>query len=354
MTILAKQRPGVYSDYNTSKILYSSKIGKSVAIVAKSEADTDKIYNIQNLSDAQTIFGSSSTMYLLCKAVIENGVNNILAVSAGSSESNYEKAFEIIEETDGISVVVCDSLDSPIQQLLMQSVLNSSKNKKERLGILASSENNDSLSTWAKQFNNERILLVAQNPLNSEGKTLSGCILAASLATVISKYTDPSQSFNGAEIKGFSKLNKTLTEDEVDEYITNGIIPFEVVAGRLEIIRAVTSKTTTDGVADKIFKEVNTILIIDEVIKSIRDALKNNISAAKNNVTTRNAINSQVTVKLQEFLDSGIIDSYSVPNVYQSSEDQSVCIVELEFTVVQGINQIHITANINVWGGALC
>ena len=348
MTILAKQRPGVYSDYNTSKIMYSQKTGKSIAIVAKSNAETGKIYNIQSLLDAQTIFESSSTMYLLCKAVLENGMSSILAVSTGNSDNNYESAFDLIEVTDGISAVICDSTNDSVQQLLMQSVLNASENKRERLGVLASPESNDSLSTWAKQFNSERILLIAQSPINSEGTTLSDCSLAAALAAVISKYTDPSQSFNGAEIEGFSKINKSLTEDEVDEYITNGIIPFEVVAGRIEIIRAVTSKTTTDGVADKTFKEVNTILIIDEVIKSIREALKNNISAAKNNVTTRNAINSQVTVKLQEFLDAGIIDSYSAPNVYQSSEDQSVCIVEIEFTVVQGINQIHITANINV------
>ena len=148
--------------------------------------------------------------------------------------------------------------------------------------------------------------------------------------------------------EGISKLNKTLTEDEVDEYINNGIIPFELVAGRVEIIRAVTSKTTTDGVSDKTFKEVNTILIIDEVIKSIREMLSKNISIAKNNITTRNAISSQVTVKLQEFLDANIIDAYATPNVYQSSDDPTVCIVEIDFTVAQGVNQIHITANINV------
>ena len=50
----------------------------------------------------------------------------------------------------------------------------------------------------------------------------------------------------------------------------------------------------------------------------------------------------------QEFLDSNVIDSYVVPNVYQSEDDATVCIVELDFTVAKGINQIHIIANINV------
>ena len=134
----------------------------------------------------------------------------------------------------------------------------------------------------------------------------------------------------------------------MDEYISNGIIPFETIAGRVEVIRAVTSKTTTDGASDRTFKELNTILIIDEVIKAVRETLSLNISTAKNNSTTRSAISSQVTVKLQEFLDANIIESYAVPNVYMASDDATVCIVELDFTVAQGINQIHITANINV------
>lgn len=348
MAIIAKQRPGVYSDYQTSGILYSKKSGKSIAIVAKSSTETNKIYTIQKLSDAQTIFGKDSIMYSLCKTIFENGASNILAISAGNSDENYASAFKILEETDGINVVICDSTNVSIQQLLMQSIVNASLNKKERIGVIAAAKNQSELADWASSFNNERILLVAQNPIGTDGSTLSGCILAAAVAAIISQYTDPSQSFNGVGFEGISKLNKALTEDEVDDYINNGIIPFEVVAGRVEIIRAVTSKTTTDNVPDKTFKEVNTILIIDEVIKSIREMLSKNISVAKNNVTTRSAISSQVTVKLQEFLDANIIDAYAVPNVYQSSDDSTICIVEIDFTVAQGINQIHITANINV------
>ena len=348
MAIIAKQRPGVYSDYQTSGILYSKKSGKSIAIVAKSSTETNKIYTIQKLSDAQTIFGKDSIMYSLCKTIFENGASNILAISAGNSDENYASAFKILEETDGINVVICDSTNVSIQQLLMQSIVNASLNKKERIGVIAAAKNQAELADWASSCNNERILLVAQNPIGTDGSTLSGCILAAAVAAIISQYTDPSQSFNGVGFEGISKLNKALTEDEVDDYINNGIIPFEVVAGRVEIIRAVTSKTTTDNVPDKTFKEVNTILIIDEVIKSIREMLSKNISVAKNNVTTRSAISSQVTVKLQEFLDANIIDAYAVPNVYQSSDDSTICIVEIDFTVAQGINQIHITANINV------
>lgn len=349
MATLAKQRPGVFSDYQTSGILYSKKSGKSIAIVAKSSAaEVNAVYNVQRLSDVQTIFGAESMMYSLCAVAFENGASNICAVSVGDSDENYNDAFELISAPDGICAVVCDSTDLATQQLLMQSVVEASLNKKERIGIVAAPENQSDLAAWAANFNNERILLVAQSPVTAEGTTLSGCVLSAAVAAKISQYTDPSQSFNGVALSGFSKLNKALTEDEVDFYINSGIIPFETIAGRVEIIRAVTSKTTSDGVFDRTFRDVNTVLIIDEVIKAVRETLSKNISVAKNNITTRSAISSQVTIKLQEFLEAAIIDSYAVPNVYQSAENPSVCIVELDFTVAMGINQIHIVANISV------
>lgn len=348
MAIIARERPGVYSDYETSGILYTKNKGKSIAIIAKTGGQANKVYTITRLTDVETIFGTSGLMLSLCKTAFENGAYSITAVSVGSSDENYETAFSLIEEISNVSVVICDSSDTTIQQLLLQSVNNASQNKRERIGIIFSGTEQTDISEWASNFNNERIVLIAQNPIDSEGNALSGGILAAAMASVISQCTDFSQSFNGMSLEGISGLNETLSENEIDSYITSGITPFEIIAGKVEIIRAVTSKTSTNGVTDKTFKELNTILTIDEVIKAVRDMLSKNISHTRNNVTTRSAISSQVTVKLQEFLDSNVIDSYVVPNVYQSEDDATVCIVELDFTVAKGINQIHIIANINV------
>lgn len=282
MTTIAKQRPGIYSDYQTSGVLYSKKMEKRIAIIAQSEAEPNTLYSLQKLVDAKTVFGEASAMYALYKAVLENGAGSIVGVSVRENTSAaYEAAFKLIAGTDGIGVVICDSTDLAIQQLLAQSVVEASQNKRERIGILAADSNESNLAAWANKFNSERILLVAQSPINSQGEELYGCILSAAMAAIISQYTDPSQSFNGAGFENISKLSKDLSEAEVDEYITNGIIPFEVVAGRVEVIRAVTSKTTTDGIADKTFKELNTILIIDEVIKAVRETLRENISTAK-------------------------------------------------------------------------
>lgn len=348
MSSIAKERPGIYSDYNTSGIFYTKNIGKSIAIVAQLNVEVSTVYTVTKLSDAQVLFGIEGIIISLCKAAFDNGAYSIVIISAGSQEEGYELAFRKLKEIDNISVVICDSTDSAVQQLLAESVIDASQNKKERIGILAAPEGKTNLNLWASGFNSERIILTAQNPVDKDDDILSGCILTAAMAAVISQNIDPSQSFNGVSLEGITKLSQNLTEDNVDDYITKGITPFEIIAGKAEIIRAVTSRKTTNENADKTFKEVNTILIIDKVIKSIRTMLESNIMHSMNNVTTRGAISSQVTIKLQEFLDTGIIDSYAVPNVYQADYDDSVCIVELDFTVTQGVNQIHITVNINI------
>lgn len=347
MSIVARERPGVYSDYEASGVIYRNNSSRTVGIVAKSSAAIGKIYNISRISDAENIFGKVGIMFTLCEMALKNGAYKISAVSVGSSDTNYQDAFNLLSTVDDVCAVICDSESVLIQKLLKASVISASENLKERVGIVAAAKN-ETLSTWISNFNNERIILIAQNPIDDNNQTLSGCVLAAAIAGIISKNTDPSTSFNGIALEGISGLTGILSEDDVDDYIKKGITPVETINSKVEIIRAVTSKTTSNGVTDSTFKELNTILIIDFVLKEIRNTLSSNISGQKNNGATRSSIQSQATLKLQEFLEAQMIDSYSPVVVSQSKQDASICVVELTFTVVRGLNQIHITANITV------
>lgn len=347
MSIVARERPGVYSDYEASGVIFANKAGKTVGIVALAGGVVGQIYTITKVSDAKTIFGEDGLMVKLCQTALENGAYKIAAVSAGSSADNYQTAFDALKAKDDICAIICDSQSVAVQALLKESVVFASENLKERIGIVSASKT-ETLSTWAENFNNERIVLIAQQATGENGEELSGCLLAAALAGVVSKKDDPSTSFNGVNLEGVYGVNTSLSEDDIDEYINLGITPFEVVSNKVEIIRAVTSKTTLNGVDDKTFKELNTILIIDTVIKDIRKTLNNSLSGLKNNSVTRSSIQSQATLKLQEFLDENIIEAYDQVVVSQWEDDISICIVSLSFTVSRGLNQIHITASIKV------
>ena len=346
MSTIARERPGVYSNYEASGVIYRHSSSRTIGIVAKSSAEIGKIYNITKASDAESIFGKSGLMFNLCDISLKNGAYKISAVSVGDSDENYQGAFDLLNAVDDICAIICDSENLSIQNLLKTSVISASENLRERIGIVAAAQD-ETLSTWTTNFNHERIILVAQNPTEGN-QTLSGCILAAALAGIISKNTDPTTSFNGDALEGISGLNISLSEDDVDDYIQMGIVPFEIVNNNVEIIRAVTSKISSNGAIDNTFKELNTILIIDFILKEIRSTLKSKIQGQKNNSSTRSSIQSQTTLKLQEFLEAQMIDSYDQVAVSQSEQDASICIVKLSFTVSRGLNQIHITASVTV------
>lgn len=347
MSTIARERPGVYSDYDASGVIWGSNIGKIVGIVASTGGEINTVYTITRLSDAKTIFGETGLMIDLCNIAFQNGASQIAAVSAGSSDPNYAAAFAALAGSDNICAIVCDSTDVSVQTLLKESVVSSSENCKERIGIISLSSSG-SVTDWANNFNCERLVLTAQIPIDENGNSLSPCLLSAALAGAIANTSDPSTSFNGIVLSGITGLSAHLSEDYIDSYIQEGITVFENIGGEIEIIRAVTSRTTTDSVTDKTFKELNTILIIDTVLSGIRSTLKNNISGSKNNSATRTSIATQTIIELENYMKAGFITSYDSPLVYQDSTDSSICIVEIKFNILHAISQIKITAHVKV------
>ena len=351
MSITARQRPGVYSDYDTSGIIWSSGRGKAVGIVGLSSVKANVAHTITRTSDARTIFGTDDDMYELCRIALLNGALKVVAVSAGTGEeADYQAAFNVLESQSDVYTVICDSTSGDVHALLKASVLSASQNQKERLGIAAygSYENINSVTNWASSINCERMILTAQNPLDENLNELSGCLVTAAIAGMISANSDPTYSFNANTLSGILSISKNLDEDTVDAYITNGITPLETILNESEIIRLVTSKTKTNNASDTTFKDINTILIVDEVIPGLRNMLKSNILGSKNNLTTRSALETQTIVKLQEYVEAQIIESYKAPKVSVSATDETVCIIEVSFSVSKGLNQIVISANIKV------
>ena len=122
----------------------------------------------------------------------------------------------------------------------------------------------------------------------------------------------------------------------------------ECYGGRVSVMRGITTRTKTGKTEDATFRELGTILVIDDVIPAIRKSLRTKFARAKNNVLTRNAIRSQVIVELEDRIDKEIIEGYDNLTVTASTTDPTTCVVEFEFRVVHGLNRIYLTAHISV------
>ena len=152
----------------------------------------------------------------------------------------------------------------------------------------------------------------------------------------------------GAELFGLSGLSQRYEESELDQLILGGVTPVESAGGSISVVRGVTTRTTTGGAADASWRELTTIRIVDDVIPSIRDALRAKFRRTKNTEQTRGAIRSQVILELENKLSREIITGYENVTVQADTENPTVCLVDFSFTVAHGLNQIWLSAHITV------
>ena len=139
-----------------------------------------------------------------------------------------------------------------------------------------------------------------------------------------------------------------LRREVVRLLVRGGVTPLESAAGIISPVRGITTRTTTGGAADAAWRELTTVLIADDVIPSIRGALRSKFSRAKNTARNRGAIRSQVIVELEKKAAAEIIDGYGDVTVSASPDDPTVCLVEFSFAVAHGLNQIYLTVHITV------
>ena len=171
---------------------------------------------------------------------------------------------------------------------------------------------------------------------------------AAALAGILAAQNDPALPLNGQVLSGLSGVTLAVDDNQLDNLIRGGVTMLETVGGKVTVIRGVTTRSTTGGSADATWRELTTILIVDDVIPAIRESLRAKFARAKNNVSTRSAIRSQVIVELERKVEAEIIEGYGEVAVWASGDDPTVCEVEFPFAVAHGLNQIYLTAHITV------
>ena len=143
-------------------------------------------------------------------------------------------------------------------------------------------------------------------------------------------------------------LSASYDDTQVDTLVTGGVTPLECVSGEVSIVRGITTRTTTGGAADKTWRELTTVRIVDDVIPALRASLRARFVRSKNTAQVRAAIRSQVMVELENKRSQEIIDSFGEVSVKASEDDPTVCLVEFSFAVAHGLNRIYLSAHITV------
>lgn len=339
------ERPGVYSSYDISSVVDSSGGAKSAALAAMSEAgQAGDVYEWTRYEQAVNQLGETDSLTCLAKLLFLNGAAAVIAVPV-KQESGYAAAFASIAKREDIGIVVCDSTTLSVQQALRDSVEEASQARRERICVVCGGEEEtvSELVTRAKALNHQRVVLVA--PAEEEGTAGS---TAAAVAGAIAGEADPAVPLGGAVLKGLNTLAAQYTDNEIDLLVRGGVTPVERVGGSVNVVRGITTKTLTGESPDGTWRELTTILVVDDVIPAVRSSLKARFQRAKNTQQSRGAIRSQVILELENKLSREIITGYENVTVTAREDDPTVCLVEFDFTVAHGINQIWLSAHITV------
>lgn len=352
MNSIIHERPGVYSSYDASSVLGTLDAVKVVGVAARSVQGTaNEVVSLTSYEEGKEHFGADAEdtpgMSTLLRVLFLNGAGTVKAVRVDGDD--YATAFAALEEEEDTALIVCDSTDVSVHQSLRESVERAAALRRERIGLVGSAEESVSaLVNHAREINSERMVLIAPNVVLSDGTEASAAFAAAAVAGLLSTGGDASAPVNGATLYGLGGVKKRWNDSEIDLLVRGGVTALECVGGVCSPVRGVTTKTTSGGAADTTWRELTTILIVDEVIPTIRAALRARFARSRNTAQTRGAIRSQVVLELEEMRSRELIDSYGEVQVSALGSDATVCLVEFSFTVAHGLNRIYLTAHITV------
>lgn len=349
--VSTNERPGVYSSIEVSSSLNGSKSGKTVGVAAVSETGEKTVCRrVSSYGEAVTLFGAGCVLTELIRILFLNGAFAVEAVpvttgSASPAVADYEAAFGALMDRENVAIMICDSTEAAMHNAMKTAIAGASENSKYRIGIVETSGPVSSAADKAKGLNCERMAAVC---CASESDSGSKGEAAAAVAGAVACGTDPALPLNGVELFGFDYCTRSFSDGDITTLVRNGVMPVERVGGAVYVVRGVTTRTTTSGEADETWRELTTVLIIDDVVPSIRSSLRVKFPRVKNTVQTRGAIRTQVIIELENKLKKEIIDSYGPVTAEADEDDPSVCIVSFAFTVAHGLNRINLTAHISV------
>lgn len=356
MSTTVHERPGVYSSYDASSVISSGRGARVIGVAARAVRGTvNAPVTLTGYVAGVSAFGedapASPGMETILRLLFQNGATEVVAVRAADSggPADYQAAFKVLTEQENVQVCVCDSAELTVQQALRDAVASASGCRHERIGVVgADSEAVDALVRHAAGLNSERMVLVGPDAAGQKGGAVPSVLCAAALAGAVASASDPAVPLNGTPLYGLEGLSAAYTDNDIDALVRGGVTPLESVSGVISPVRCVTTRTTTGGAGDATWRELTTILIVDNVIPSIRSALRRRFTRTKNTVRNRSAVRSQVIVELEKKLAAEIIDGYSDVSVTADDEDPTVCRVSFGFSVAHGMNQIYLTAHITV------
>lgn len=332
------QRPGMISDYENSSVR-SSTSAKLVGIAAKTrQGKSLEPILVETAEDAVSIFGGDGDQFQIVEMVhlvLQNGGRQVLVASVSSNE-DYNQAFYLLMEY-GAQIITCDMQDETVL-LLKDALVHFAENGIPCIGVFGLEEDREPvLSTLTARLCCERLVL-----------TYPSSVTAAA-AGLLAGWQDLSSPVHSVALRGLKQELPALEEEQVDFLILHGVSPAEGYAGVNQLIRCVSTCTAENGGEDDDFKQINAVFIYDDIISSVRNALRKKFRLSPQGLSRDSILNEVLAILLQK-RDAGILESFAPPSLsllpMENGED--ALLLELSFSSSQFINRLKILAEVYI------
>lgn len=305
------------------------------------------VVQLKSLGQLEEFFepqGAGKEFCRVCRMLLNVGVSGVYAVpltvdGSQAGEELYEGALRKLCEIKRGGVILCDSTKSEVLQKLKEQVKLASQNERERLAIGCVAK--EQAAQTAKSLNCERMVLCCQKAGMKEEESLTACAAAVAAMLAVGEAMD---SYHSRPLEGIEQL-ELLSEQEIETLLGDGVTVLEMADGQAECIRCVTTRTGNEE--DRTFSSVNVVMMIDEIIRAVRERLSEMLKGKRVGFS-QDSVVSQAAVVLDEKKQQGLITSFEPPVAYVQKEDPSVCVVELEFDLAAVFSRIYLTAHISI------
>lgn len=344
MSIVYHERPGVYVEYDAT----SRTVGSGIRVAGVAGIGSGSgLYRFASAASALQTFPDTTPLGKMLQLAFANGAARVMCCPvAEDSLDAYAAAMGQLVTEGEVNCLALETEDTQVLKALGEQLCTMDAPCICFAGPNATTM--EVLGVMAQTINCERMVLLGPGVRYTGTEDYNGCLAAAAMAGLVSAQTDPALPLHGATLLGVDGVRESLTESQIDDAVRAGVTPLETVGGQVSIIRAVTTRTMTEGVEDNTWQELTTMCILDDVIPTVKNTLAVKFLRRKNTAVTRNAIRSQVAIVLDDRVRREIIESYDALQVEAVEGDPATCQVSFAFSMVHGLCRIHLSIHILV------
>ena len=246
-------RPGVYSQYDiiskpkSYEQRYAFFCGGAKVKEEKS-IPANTVVQLRSVEELKEYFleeGSGKVFCSIARMLLESGISGLYVVPITTDGSvpaaeDYAAAIQKLCEIKKNGVILCDSSEQSVLQVLKDKTQEASQNQRERVAVAAVPKSN--AKSVAQSLNSERMVLCCQESGSSfAGEEKSVLFSAAAVAAMLA-VSQPDDRFYSRKMEGLVSTEQ-LEESEIETLLQSGVTVLEEVESEVVCIRCVTTRT---------------------------------------------------------------------------------------------------------------